>query len=57
MRITAGLKQSELAVALHTTQRKISYWETGKVQPDLEELCIIAAYFDISVDDLLCKEV
>lgn len=48
-----GLKQEQLAVALHTTQRRISYWETGKIEPDLKTLCMLAEYFNVSTDYLL----
>lgn len=55
-RQSAGLKQSELAQFLHTTQRKISYWESGKVEPDLDSLWLIADYFNISIDELIGRE-
>lgn len=55
LRKVAGLKQSELAAALTTTQRKISYWETGQLEPDLLSLWKISVYFDVSVDYLIGK--
>ena len=53
LREGASLKQQELADRLHTTQRKISYWESGKVEPDLENLWRIADFFSISIDELI----
>ena len=53
LRIDAKLKQSELATALSTTQRKISYLESGTVEPDLETLWKICDYFDVSADFIL----
>ena len=50
------LKQHELAAALKTTQRKVSYWENGRVEPDLETLWRIADYFDISIDCLIGRK-
>ena len=47
------LKQSELAKALNTTQRRISYLELGKVEPDLATLILIAKYFEVSIDFLV----
>ena len=47
------LKQSELAQKLGVTQRKVSYWETGKIEPNLEDLCKIADLFGVSVDELI----
>lgn len=56
LRHEASLKQSELARILNTTQRKISYWESGKVEPDLDSLWLIADYFSISIDELVGRE-
>lgn len=53
LRIDAKLKQSDLAKALNTTQRRISYFEMGKVEPDLITLCMLAEYFSVSTDFLL----
>ena len=56
LRVLAGLKQIDLAINLNTTQRKISYWESGKIEPDLDTLWSIADYFNISIDELLGRE-
>ena len=48
-----NLKQSELAEKLNTTQRRISYFESGTTEPDLDTLCKLADFFDVSVDYLL----
>ncbi len=53
LRTERGLKQSALAEALGTTQRRISYWETGKVEPDLLSLCKLAEFFSVSLDYLV----
>lgn len=53
LREEAGLTQQDLADRLQTTQRKVSYWESGKVEPDLENLWRLADFFDTSVDDLI----
>lgn len=53
LRENSKLTQQQLADALHTTQRKISYWESGKIEPDLENLWKICDYFDISIDELI----
>ena len=52
----AGLRQQDLAEKLDTTQRKVSYWESGKVEPDLENLWRIAEFFGITIDELVGKE-
>ena len=55
LRKEAGLKQEQLADALGVTQRKISYWESGKIEPDLRTLLNISEYFGVSCDYLLGK--
>ncbi len=56
LRLQKGLKQQELADKLSITQRKVSYWESGKVEPDIDMLWEIADLFEISVDELIGKE-
>ena len=53
LRESANLTQQQLADKLQTTQHKISYWESGKIQPDLESLWAIADLFDITTDELI----
>ena len=53
LREMENLKQSELAERLGVTQRKVSYWETEKVEPSLADLWKIADFFNISVDELI----
>ncbi len=53
LRLDANLKQADLAKILNTTQRRISYFELGKIEPDLNTLCSIAKYFDVTTDYLL----
>lgn len=55
LRKEKDLKQSELAEAISVTQRKISYWETGQLEPDLENLWKLSDYFNVSVDFLIGK--
>lgn len=55
LRKEKGLLQSELASALDTTQRKVSYWETEKIEPDLASLWKISDFFGVSVDYLIGK--
>ena len=50
------MTQNQLADVLETTQRKISYWELGKVEPDLVSLWKIADFFDVSIDYLLGRK-
>ena len=53
LRNEKGLTQSELAKILNTTQRRISYLETGKAEPDLRTLVALSVYFEVSIDYLI----
>ena len=53
LRQEKGLTQTILANELNVNQRKISYWETGQLEPDLLTLCKICAYFEVSADYIL----
>ncbi len=53
LRKEKGLSQKELAEKLKITQRKISYLETGQLEPDLATLWKISKFFEVSCDYLL----
>ncbi|MCL2411511.1 MAG: helix-turn-helix domain-containing protein [Treponema sp.] len=48
-----GLTQDELADYIGVTKASVSKWETGHSYPDITFLPALAAYFDISVDQLI----
>jgi len=47
------LTQEQLADIFHVSPQAISRWETGATCPDIELLPSIAAYFEVTVDELL----
>lgn len=51
-----GVTQEELAAYLGVSKPAVSKWESGQSYPDILLLPVLAAYFDISVDDLLGYE-
>ncbi len=53
LRKEAGLSQTQLAQKLEITQRKLSYLESGQSEPDMETLCRMADFFDVTTDYLL----
>lgn len=53
LRKEAGLSQTQLAQKLGITQRKLSYLESGQSMPDMETLCRMADFFDVTTDYLL----
>jgi transcriptional regulator with XRE-family HTH domain len=53
LRISKGLKQSDLANLLHVAQTTISNWENDRTEPDFDSLRQMAEIFDVSADYLL----
>ena len=53
LRTQSNLTQEDLASVLGVSFQTISKWERGETYPDLTMLPEIAAYFNISADDLL----
>ena len=53
LRQDRDMTQAQLGVALKTTQRKISYLEMGKTEPNIEDLKRICGFFKVSADYLL----
>lgn len=56
LRKIRGITQEELANHLGITKAAVSKWEKNQSYPDITLLPIIAAYFDISIDELLGYE-
>ena len=53
LRRTKGISQLKLALDLNTNQNTLSRYETGEREPGINELILIADYFNVSVDYLL----
>lgn len=47
------LNQTELGKATNMTQRKISYIERGKYEPNIEDIVLLCKFFEVSSDFLL----
>ncbi len=56
LRKEARLTQDDLASHLGVTKASVSKWETCQSYPDIELLPRIAAYFDVTLDDLMGYE-
>lgn len=56
LRHKKGVTQEELAEFLGVTKASVSKWETKQSYPDILLLPQLAAYFNISIDDLLGYE-
>lgn len=53
LREKAELTQTELGIAVHMTQRKISYLEHDKYEPSIEDIRAFCEYFHVSADFLI----
>lgn len=56
MRKNKGLTQEELAEILHVSRTAVSKWESGRGMPSIDSLKDIAAFFGVTIDDLISGE-
>lgn len=56
LRMEEKLTQQALGTAFHISRTTISNYETGKQEPSLKMLVELAAFFDVSVDQLLAED-
>ena len=57
LRTAKGMGQRELAELLNTTIKTISHWETGYSEPSIVQLICLADIFDVTLDDLVGRDV
>ncbi len=55
LRKELGLSQKDFAEKINMTQQRISAYEKGKREPDIETIKQLAEYFNVSTDYLLGK--
>ena len=51
-----GITQDEIAMYIGVSKASVSKWETGQSYPDITFLPHLAAYFNISIDELMAYE-
>ena len=56
LRLDKKMRQADLAKILHIAFNTISSWERGNSAPNIDELKIIAEFFEVSTDYLLGLE-
>lgn len=56
LRKQRGLTQEELAQALYVSRTAVSKWESGRGYPNIDSLKMIAAFFSVTVDELLSSD-
>lgn len=55
LRTSRKITQLKLALDLNMNQNTISRYETGEREAGYNELILIADYFNVSIDYLLCR--
>lgn len=53
LRKSRNITQAILANDIGVSESTISKWESGNAIPDIEMLCTLSEYFDVSIDELL----
>ncbi len=53
LREDSDLNQTQLGEALRMTQRKISYIECGRYEPNIDDIVALCRFFNVSADFLL----
>lgn len=56
LRILNKKTLDDIAKYLNKTNSTISKWESGTREPYLEDICLIAEYFNIPVDEIILKD-
>lgn len=56
IRIENGKTQQDIVNYLHCSYNKYASWEQGRTQPSIEDLIILADYFNITIDYLVGRE-
>lgn len=56
LRISFNLSQRQLGDDLGVCNQTVSFWESGRSEPDLDTVVAIAKYFNVTTDFLLGNE-
>ncbi len=57
LRKRRGLSQEEFAEHIHISRQAVSKWERGEAYPDTENLIEIAAFYGVTLDELVNAEI
>ena len=57
LRSIKGLKQEDLAKICNKSKSTICMWEKEEREPYLEDVILLATYFDVSVDEMVNKQI
>lgn len=56
LRKQKGLTQTDIAKAVNITERGYRNYELGVREPPLSTLIALANFYDLSLDELVCRE-
>ena len=56
LRKQKGLTQEQVAETLYVSRTAVSKWESGRGTPSIDSLKAVAAFFGVTVDELLSGE-
>ena len=56
LRKKKGISQKDLAKALNIAPRAYQRYEYGEREPQMSTLIALADFYDLSVDELICRE-
>lgn len=48
-----GVNQGVIAEHLNISVKTVSHWETGYSEPSVEQLKVLADFFDVTIDELV----
>lgn len=52
LRLEKGVSQIEIAKIVNMSKMAISHWESGHSEPSIEQLKLLARFFDVTIDYL-----
>ncbi len=56
LRTERNIKQQEVIQAIGVSLRAYQYYESGKREPQMSTLIALADFYDLSLDELVCRE-
>jgi len=56
LREAKGEMQKDIAELLSVSKQTASVYEKGEIEPDISKLIVIADHFEVSIDDLIRKD-
>lgn len=48
--------QKELAEKINVSAKTVSHWETGYTEPSINQLILLANFFEVSIDDMVDRK-